>query len=113
MREPRSSSPPCLRSRPAHGCWTTAAAPAGSPLARIADAGAEDYDAILSNPPLHEGIAEDHAMLDRLVADAPSHLIPGGLLQIVVQRRVPRERRLAKHFASTETVDASRFALTR
>ena len=71
---------------------------------RIADAGRTDYDAILSNPPLHEGIAEDHAMLDRLVADAPSHLLPGGLLQIVVQRRVPLERRLAKHFASARIV---------
>ena len=71
---------------------------------RIADAGRADYDAILSNPPLHQGIAEDHAMVDRLVADAPSHLLPGGVLQIVAQRRVPLERRLAKHFASAETV---------
>lgn len=71
---------------------------------RIGDAGRKDYDAILSNPPLHRGIAEDHAMLDRLLADAPSHLLPGGLLQIVVQRRVPLERRLAKHFAGAETV---------
>jgi 16S rRNA (guanine1207-N2)-methyltransferase len=71
---------------------------------RIADAGRKDYDAVLSNPPLHQGIAEDRAMVDRLVADAPSHLLPGGLLQIVVQRRVPLECRLAKHFPRAETV---------
>jgi 16S rRNA (guanine1207-N2)-methyltransferase len=70
--------------------------------ARLADAGRQDYDAILSNPPLHAGIAEDHALLDRLLAEAPSHLAPGGLLQIVVQRRVPLERRLAQHFAKVE-----------
>jgi 16S rRNA (guanine1207-N2)-methyltransferase len=69
---------------------------------RIGDAGRGDYAAVLSNPPLHRGIAEDHAALDRLVADAPAHLLPGGLLQIVVQRRVPLERMLAKHFARVE-----------
>lgn len=71
---------------------------------RVGDAGRKDYDAVLSNPPLHQGIAEDHAMLERLVADAPAHLLPGGLLQIVVQRRVPLERMLAKHFAEAEVV---------
>jgi 16S rRNA (guanine1207-N2)-methyltransferase len=71
---------------------------------RVGDAKRKDYDAVLSNPPLHQGIAEDHAMLDRLVTDAPAHLLPGGLLQIVVQRRVPLERLLAKHFARVEVV---------
>jgi 16S rRNA (guanine1207-N2)-methyltransferase len=69
---------------------------------RLADAGRRGYDAILSNPPLHSGIAEDHALLDRLVTEAPSHLAPDGLLQLVVQRRVPLERRLAQHFAKVE-----------
>ena len=59
------------------------------------------YEAILSNPPLHRGIAEDHALLEQLIADAPAHLAPGGVLQIVVQRRLPLERLLAKHFART------------
>jgi 16S rRNA (guanine1207-N2)-methyltransferase len=71
---------------------------------RIADAGRKAYHAMLSNPPLHQGVAEDHAMIERLVADAPSHLAPGGLLQLVVQRRVAIERMLAKHFATVETV---------
>jgi 16S rRNA (guanine1207-N2)-methyltransferase len=54
--------------------------------AGLADAGATDYAAILSNPPLHKGIAEDHALLEQLIADAPTHLRSGGCLQIVVQR---------------------------
>jgi len=66
---------------------------------RVADAGGSDYAAILSNPPLHKGIAEDHALLEQLIADAPAHLRAGGHLQIVVQRRVPLERLLAKNFA--------------
>ncbi len=71
---------------------------------RLGDAGRKAYHAVLSNPPLHQGIAEDHAMLERLVAEAPAHLRPGGLLQLVVQRRVPLERLLAQHFAKVEVV---------
>ena len=67
--------------------------------ARIADAGGSRYAAILSNPPLHRGIAEDHALLHQLIADAPKALAPGGLLQIVVQRRIPLDKLLAQHFA--------------
>ncbi len=62
----------------------------------LSDAGARGYDAILSNPPLHKGFAEDHAELERLIEDAPAHLKPGGILQLVVQRRVPLDRLLAR-----------------
>lgn len=72
--------------------------------ARLADAGKATYAAIVSNPPLHEGIAEDHAHLARLVADAPSRLTPGGVLQMVVQRRVPLDRMLADRFASAAAI---------
>jgi len=71
---------------------------------RLGDAGEATYAAILSNPPLHEGIAEDHAHLARLVADAPSRLTHGGTLQMVVQRRVPLERMLAQHFAGAASI---------
>jgi 16S rRNA (guanine1207-N2)-methyltransferase len=70
----------------------------------LGDTGKTAYAAILSNPPLHEGIAEDHAHLARLVADAPSRLAPGGLLQMVVQRRVPLDRMLADHFANATVI---------
>jgi 16S rRNA (guanine1207-N2)-methyltransferase len=62
------------------------------------------YDAIVSNPPLHAGIAESHSQLERLIGDAPRHLRAGGLLEIVVQRRIPLESLLARHFASVQTV---------
>ena len=55
-------------------------------------------------PAAARGIAEDHAHLARLIADAPSRLAPGGLLQMVVQRRVPLDRMLADHFASAAVV---------
>jgi 16S rRNA G1207 methylase RsmC len=38
------------------------------------------------------------------MADAPRRLKPGGLLQMVVQRRVPLQHLLAKHLSATEIV---------
>ncbi len=82
--------------------------------ASLADAGRRDYAAILSNPPLHQGIAEDRTLLDRLVSDAPSHLAPGGYLQFVVQRRVALERLLGQHFANAEVAaETSRYRVWR
>ena len=70
----------------------------------LADAGRRGYDAIVSNPPLHQGIAEDRTLLERLITDAPAHLAPGGCLQIVVQRRVALDRLLGARFAAVETL---------
>ncbi len=82
--------------------------------AALADAGAARYDAILSNPPLHQGLAEDHAQLEQLIADAPKHLKAGGVLQIVVQRRIPLDRLFVKHFAGASVVaENSRYRVWR
>ncbi len=67
-------------------------------------AGTTRYDAILSNPPLHDGVAEDHGALERLIAQAPKHLRPGGVLQMVVQRRVPLGQALEALFAEQTVV---------
>jgi 16S rRNA (guanine1207-N2)-methyltransferase len=64
----------------------------------LTDLGGTLYDAILSNPPLHKGLAEDHALLEQLIAAAPAHLQAGGVFQFVVQRRIPLDRMLAEHF---------------
>jgi 16S rRNA (guanine1207-N2)-methyltransferase len=72
------------------------------------------YDVILSNPPLHQGVAEDHTLLERLIADAPAHLKPDGVLQIVVQRRIPLDRLLAARFATVSVVaENGRFRVWR
>ncbi|MBO0766909.1 MAG: class I SAM-dependent methyltransferase, partial [Hyphomicrobiaceae bacterium] len=70
--------------------------------ARLGDAGRVGYHVILSNPPLHQGIAGDLSLLERLVADAPSRLASGGDLTLVVPRRVALERLLARHFPKLE-----------
>ena len=80
----------------------------------LADARERDYAVILSNPPLHQGIAEDHTLLDRLASDGPSHLEPGGYLQFVVQRRVAVEELLGQHFAKAEVAaETSRYRVWR
>jgi 16S rRNA (guanine1207-N2)-methyltransferase len=89
--------------------------PEGRPIlaARLFDAPA-GYDAILSNPPLHRGIAEDHRSLNELVTEAPRHLTARGVLQIVVQRRVPVLPLLEQHFARVSvTAQAAGYRVLR
>jgi 16S rRNA (guanine1207-N2)-methyltransferase len=82
--------------------------------ASLAAAGPARYDAILSNPPLHRGASEDHALLEQLIADAPRHLMPAGVLQIVVQRRIPLDQVLARSFATvTVPAENSRYRVWR
>jgi 16S rRNA (guanine1207-N2)-methyltransferase len=82
--------------------------------ASLAATGAARYDAILSNPPLHRGATEDHALLHQLIGDAPRHLVAGGVLQIVVQRRVPLDQLLAKSFAAVSVpAENSRYRVWR
>jgi 16S rRNA (guanine1207-N2)-methyltransferase len=46
------------------------------------------YDAILSNPPIHDGVEENFAFLQGLIADASARLQPDAILQIVIQSRI-------------------------
>jgi 16S rRNA (guanine1207-N2)-methyltransferase len=46
------------------------------------------YDVILSNPPIHDGVAESLAFLQQLISDAPARLKHDGVLQVVMQSRI-------------------------
>ncbi len=46
------------------------------------------YDVILSNPPIHDGVAESLAFLQSLIAEAPARLKNDGVLQVVLQSRI-------------------------
>ena len=78
----------------------------------ITAAEGQRYDLIVSNPPLHEGIAESHRVLERLIAEAPPHLRPGGTLLLVVQRRVAVLPLMQKAFPMARIVaDNGRFTV--
>lgn len=61
-------------------------------------------DAILSNPPIHEGKTEDHSALQAMIAAAPKLLRRGGVLQIVVQRRVGASELVRAAFGDCATI---------
>ncbi len=70
------------------------------------------YDLIVSNPPIHDGIREDHRALEALITAAPTCLEPGGGLLLVAQRRIPLQTRLSLAFAHVSTLaDDGRFRI--
>jgi 16S rRNA (guanine1207-N2)-methyltransferase len=71
---------------------------------QLSDAPGSAYEAILSNPPLHQGSAATNDMLEKLIAGAPGMLAPGGVLEMVVQRRIPLDRILSQHLATAKIV---------
>ncbi len=71
---------------------------------RLAAVMGQRFDWIVSNPPLHVGFKDDTTALDRLIAEAPAHLLPNGRLLLVVQRRIALDRALGTAFARVETL---------
>jgi 16S rRNA (guanine1207-N2)-methyltransferase len=71
----------------------------------IARLEAHPYDAIVSNPPYHEGKAETTRTAEAFVADAPRVLVSGGRLVLVVQRRLPLEAALRAAFRTVRILD--------
>ena len=81
---------------------------------RLRTLGEQRYDAILSNPPIHDGIAENPEVLRRLIAEASAHLAIGGVLQFVVQRRVKVRPLLEAAFSAIDMLaDDGRFTVWR
>jgi 16S rRNA (guanine1207-N2)-methyltransferase len=71
---------------------------------RLAAVGKERYDAIVSNPPLHVGVEEDHGAMQRLIREASGGLVAGGVLQLVVQRRVKAGELMQEAFGHVDVV---------
>ncbi len=66
------------------------------------------YDLIVSNPPFHQGKEIDYTVPDRLIAEAPAHLEPGGSVLIVANAFLAYGKRMERVFRQVETVTATR-----
>ncbi len=62
------------------------------------------YDFIVSNPPFHQGRADQPELGMAFIAVAAAALLPGGRLWLVANRHLPYEHVLAKGFATVRTV---------
>ncbi|HEV2538749.1 MAG TPA: class I SAM-dependent methyltransferase [Frateuria sp.] len=62
------------------------------------------YDAIVSNPPFHQGRADLPELGRRFITVAAAALHPGGRLWMVANRHLPYEATLASCFAQVRTV---------
>jgi len=66
------------------------------------------YDLIVSNPPFHQGKQVDYSVADRLINEAPRHLLPGGRLLVVANAFLAYGKQLGRVFRQVETVAATR-----
>jgi len=62
------------------------------------------YDAIVSNPPFHQGRADLPELGRAFIEAAAQALLSGGRLWLVANRHLPYEATLAAHFAQVRTV---------
>lgn len=62
------------------------------------------YDFIVSNPPFHQGRADEPALGQAFLRAAAAALRPGGRLLVVANRHLPYEATLAEGFAEVATV---------
>jgi 16S rRNA (guanine1207-N2)-methyltransferase len=62
------------------------------------------YDAIVSNPPFHQGRADAPELGRAFITRAANALVPRGRLWLVANRHLPYESTLAAHFEQIHTV---------
>jgi len=62
----------------------------------------ESVDIVITNPPFHQGHAQDYEMAERLLADTARVLRPGGVAYVVAQRHLNLHTRMQRWFTSVE-----------
>ena len=72
----------------------------------VADGLPQRYDAIVSNPPFHQGRADLPELGRAFIRSAADALRPPGRFWLVANRHLPYEATLAERFASVRTVVA-------
>ncbi|MBP6596860.1 MAG: methyltransferase, partial [Arenimonas sp.] len=62
------------------------------------------YDFVVSNPPFHQGRADEPALGQAFIAAAAAALRPGGRLLLVANRHLPYEVTLARAFGAVRVL---------
>ncbi|QUN05276.1 class I SAM-dependent methyltransferase [Shewanella yunxiaonensis] len=63
-----------------------------------------EFDAIISNPPFHDGLNSTTDIATTFVADSFQHLQAGGLWQIVANRHLPYADTIAEYFGEVKVI---------
>ena len=66
------------------------------------------FDAIVTNPPFHDGLQQSTAVSARLIREAPRHLRAAGVLWLVANQGLPYEKWLRESFRHIEVADENR-----
>lgn len=66
------------------------------------------YGLIVSNPPFHRSKQVDYSVVERLIREAPRHLMPDGRLLIVANAFLAYGKQMEKEFRHVETIAATR-----
>ena len=64
----------------------------------------QKFDAIITNPPFHQGVATDYAVTEQLISQAPNHLNRGGKLILVANRFLEYPPILQKAFGQIDVL---------
>jgi 16S rRNA (guanine1207-N2)-methyltransferase len=62
------------------------------------------FDAIVSNPPFHDGLSSTTEIAHKFVADSAKNLQPGGQWHIVANRHLPYADTIAHHFGGFDII---------
>lgn len=62
------------------------------------------FDAIISNPPFHDGLASTTDIAHRFVADSAKALTPSGQWQIVANRHLPYSDVISQYFGQVNVI---------
>ena len=69
--------------------------------------GRRRFDLIVTNPPFHQGKQVDLTVANRIIAEAPTHLHPGGSLLLVANAFLAYGKHMASVFDHVETIAAT------
>ncbi len=65
----------------------------------------EKFDAIVCNPPFHQGFKTDAALSEKFVSSAAQHLKPSGTALFVVNQFVPLEKLACRRFRDISVIE--------